>query len=83
MVFVNPTTPRNGDGLVREHQMKFVGSAARPVSTLPLLLVEFRCVPGAAAFENLSVHGETIGSSIGNISYPLVMTNIAMGNHHF
>jgi len=40
---------KNGDGLVREHQMKFVGSAARPVSTLPLLLVEFRCVPGLNA----------------------------------
>jgi hypothetical protein len=67
MVFVKSTTPRNGDGLVREHQMKFVGSAARPVSTLPLLLVEFRCVPGAAVRKS-SIHGETIGISIGNIS---------------
>eukprot|EP00435_Cladocopium_sp_Y103_P069144 s1246_g32.t1 len=41
---------KNGDGLVREHQMKFVGSGARgPGSTGPLLLVEFRCVPGLNA----------------------------------
>ena len=43
---------RSGDGLVRENQIKFVGDGtvgSTPLTARPLLLVEFRTLPGCDA----------------------------------
>jgi len=40
---------KNGDGVIRENQIKFVSASGRGLAESRLLLVEFRSVPGADA----------------------------------
>ncbi|CAE7812633.1 Parp14 [Symbiodinium microadriaticum] len=83
-----PNQKKHGNGLVREHQIKFVGAKREGLSSCPLLMVEFRSVPardvmGRASHESFieitganvnDVHGKLAGFVQSHMQSRLIAT---------